>query len=203
MINTNNLTDVVKNLIIINVIIFFGATIFKFASALYLYFPASEYFQPYQLVTHMFMHGGTGHLFFNMLSLFFLGPYVERYLGSQKFLILYLISGFVAMACHVGVDFFQFYNGTLGKIIPMVGASGAIYGVMVAFALLFPNVEMMLLFFPVPIKAKYLAIGFIIYDSFFAVTGSWSNIAHLAHLGGALAGFVLIQFWRKNKYRID
>ncbi len=202
MINTNNLTDVVKNLIIINVIVFFGATSMGFARNLYLFFPMSDAFQPYQLVTHMFMHSGVGHLFFNMLSLFFLGPYVERYLGSKKFLILYLVSGFGAVAAHLGVDYYQYMEGTL-QLVPVVGASGAVYGVLLAFAYLFPDVKLMLMLPPIPVKAKYLALGLIAYDLYSGVMRSGTGIAHFAHLGGAVTGILLVIYWKQNKYRIN
>jgi len=198
MINTNNLTDVVKNLLIINVIIFFGATSMGFARNLYLHFPLSEAFQPYQIVSHMFMHSSVGHLFFNMLSLFFLGPYVERYLGSKRFLILYLASGFGAVVAHMGVDYYQYLEGTL-HMIPVVGASGAVYGVLLAFAYLFPDVKLMLMIPPIPVKAKYLALGLIAYDLYSGVVRSGTGIAHFAHLGGALTGILLVLYWKQNR----
>lgn len=202
MINTNNLTDVVKNLLIINVIVFFGATSMGFDRHLYLHFPMSDYFEPYQIVTHMFMHSGVGHLFFNMLSLFFLGPYVERFLGSKRFLILYLVSGFGAVLAHMGVDYYQYLEGTL-QLVPVVGASGAVYGVLLAFAYLFPDVKLMLMIPPIPVKAKYLALGLIAYDLYNGVLRSATGIAHFAHLGGALTGIILVIIWKQNKYRID
>lgn len=194
MINTNNLTDVVKNLLIINVIIYFGASSLNFTRELYLHYPTSPNFSPYQFVSHMFMHSGVGHLLFNMMSLFFLGPYVERFLGSKKFLILYLASGFGAIAAHLIVAHY------LQDFTPVVGASGAVYGVLLAFALLFPDVKLMLLIPPIPVKAKWLALGLIAFDLYNGVRGSDTGIAHFAHLGGAVTGLLLAMMWKNNRY---
>jgi membrane associated rhomboid family serine protease len=233
----NQFTGVVKHLVIINVIIYFGASLLEtsypaISEILPLYFPLSEHFIATQIVTHMFMHGGISHLLFNMLTLFFLGPYVERYLGPQKFLFFYLFAGFGAMITHLGIDYIQFlsiadqisasdiatvqeegravllsgrnYVGVMGQLnailnVPVVGASGAIYGVLIAFAMFFPDTKLMLLFPPIPIKAKYLALGLIAFDLFAGASGQKTGIAHFAHLGGALFGFLLIIFWR-SKY---
>ena len=199
------LTPVVKNLIIINVIIFACAALLPMASMiprLELFFPLDKPdFKPYQLVTHMFMHGSPGHLIFNMLSLFFLGAYVERYAGHKDFLALYLLSGFGAMFAHLAIQFMTYQSTGQTDFIPVVGASGAVYGVLISFAVLFPNVKMMLLFFPFPIKARYLALGLIAYDLFAGVGGFNTGIAHFAHLGGALTGAILTFFWLKKKYR--
>lgn len=210
------ITPVVKYLIIINVAVFaftvfFDGKVFggyTFERLILAMFPfESEFFRPFQIVTHMFMHssGGSGgfsftHLLFNMLTLFFLGPNVERVWGEKKFLIYYLICGFGALAAHILVT----YVGQGGGA-PVLGASGAIFGVMVAFAMLFPNTKLMLLFPPIPIKAKYLVGGLVAIDlisglrgqSIFGVT----NIAHFAHLGGALTGFLLILYWNNFKLR--
>ena len=228
------ITDVVKHLIIINVVVFLAVQSLQFLPNLSLFFPASKFFEPYQLVTHMFSHGSISHLAFNMLSLFFLGPYVEQALGSKNFFWFYLICGFGALLAHVGIDYFSFLqlkemvdpntyqeifdkgrgiissgrNYTdvdLAKLnevlnIPVVGASGAIYGVTLAFAYLFPNVKMMLLFFPYPIKAKYLAMGIIAYDLFFGVSQFKTGIAHFAHLGGGITGILLVLFVFQRKF---
>ncbi|WP_297693514.1 rhomboid family intramembrane serine protease [uncultured Eudoraea sp.] len=228
------ISEVVKHLIIINVIVFLAVQALSFLPNLSLFFPASKQFAPYQLVTHMFSHGSIGHIAFNMLSLFFLGPYVERELGAKNFFTFYLLCGFGAMLAHILIDYISygqllgsvdsdFYtrvyeegrsillsgknytDPTLAKLnevlnVPVVGASGAIYGVTLAFAYLFPNVELMLLFFPFPIKAKYLAIGIIIYDLFFGVSQFKTGIAHFAHLGGGLTGILLVMFFYKRRF---
>jgi len=190
------LTDVVKHLLIINVIVFvaFHILLSDYRTYLYLFYPTQDFFKPYQLVSHMFMHGSESHILFNMLSLFFLGPMVERTLGSQRFLIFYLACGFGAMLLHLGLT----YTGFLSARVPIVGASGAIMGVFIAFALMFPNTKLMLIFPPIPIKAKYLMLGLIGFDLFSGVSGMNTGIAHFAHLGGAITGFILIMMWKKS-----
>jgi len=199
------ISPVVKNIIIINAIVFACAALLPMKDLvpdlkLYFFLDKAD-FSPYQLITHMFMHGDIGHLFFNMLSLFFLGVYVEKYVGHKDFLSLYLISGFGAMLAHVAIQYME-YNATgHTNFVPVVGASGAVYGVLISFAVLFPNIKMMLLFFPVPIKARYLAIALIAYDLISGLSGAQTGIAHFAHLGGALTGALLTFFWLKPKYR--
>lgn len=231
------ITDVVKNLLIINVIIFFGTQalpegIKKMGN---MYFPLSENFQPYQIITNMFMHADFQHLLFNMMTLFFLGPLVEQVLGSKRFLQLYFFSGLGAVVLHMGIKWFEYqgivsglnpaeistvaneglsilnsgrnYRGELGELNyilngSILGASGAVYGVLIAFATLFPNLKMMLLFPPIPIKAKYLAVGLIALGLFSGVTGFQPGIAHWGHLGGAIVGFVMIRFiWKLQSLR--
>lgn len=191
----NRLTDVVKHLLIINVIMFicFHFIFSQYREYTFLFFPGSEYFEPYQFVSHMFMHGSESHILFNMMSLFFLGPMVEQNLGSKRFLIFYLICGLSAMFLHLLL-------GYLGLISPnpIVGASGAIMGVFIAFALLYPDVKLMLIFPPIPVKAKYLMIVLVLVDLFSGVSGFSTGIAHFAHLGGAIMGFILISVWGKN-----
>jgi membrane associated rhomboid family serine protease len=218
------ITGVVKHLLVINVLMYFG-TLFilkepgeymmrdlinmqetDFMSwgkyILALFYPSSEYFRPYQLVTHMFMHGNIQHLFFNMFALFMFGPSIEARLGEQKFLVYYFITGFGAMALHLGVQAFEFSAGGIPAYnanIPMLGASGAIFGVLVAYGMLFPDNKIMLLFPPIPMKAKYMVILFAVFE-LFAGLGPFKSdgVAHFAHLGGALFGFLLILYWRKS-----
>ncbi|MDX1407062.1 MAG: rhomboid family intramembrane serine protease [Saprospiraceae bacterium] len=206
-------TEVVKHLLIINVIIYFGAQLLLGAGEsriLSLYYPESDFFRPFQFVTHMFMHADLNHLLFNMLTLFFLGPFVEMALGAKRFLTLYFVAGFGAMLLHLVV-----WNLELGALDPaqfqylmergvdarVVGASGAIYGVLIAFAAMFPDVKLMLLIPPIPIKAKYLALGLIAFDLFSGISRMQTGVAHFAHLGGALFGFLLILYWRKVRLR--
>lgn len=192
----SRLTDVVKHLLIINVIVFvaFYMIFPQYTRATYLYYPTMDAFQPYQLISHMFMHGSESHILFNMMSLFFLGPMVEQRMGSKRFLIFYLLCGFGAMALHLGLT----YLGQLDPRVPVVGASGAIMGVFVAFAMFYPNTKLMLLFPPIPIKAKFLMLGLIAFDLFSGVSGMNTGIAHFAHLGGVIAGALLITMWGKN-----
>lgn len=197
----NNLTDVVKKLLIINIAVYFIAavvypTLANFLAMTYPFNTNPNYgglfardFQPYTIVTHMFMHGGTSHLLFNMMSLFFLGPYVEKALGAKRFVILYFVAGFAAMFTH-------FFISQAG----IWGASGAIYGVLFAFIMMFPDVKLMLLIPPIPIKAKYMAVGLVVMDLLGGISGK-TGIAHFAHLGGAAAGIILILLWRKSNFR--
>ena len=200
-------TDVVKHLIIINVLMYVAfVMVMPFLREAYtvLYMPwlqdgaGNTYFKPVQLVTHMFMHDekGIGHIFFNMLMLFFLGPPVEQALGKQKFLAYYLSCGFGAMALHMFLAYIGYIDA--GRI---VGASGAIMGVAIGFGILFPNMRMMLIFPPIPIKAKFLIGAYIVFDLIGGFGGGESNIAHFAHLGGALMGFILMNLWGQFDWR--
>lgn len=194
-----SLTDVVKHLLIINVVIFFLASSAtgKFLPDLALYFPTDSRFSPYQMVTHMFMHADMNHLFFNMFGLFIFGPYVERYVGKKNFFILYFLAGIGAFLAHYGVQLYQATEGVT-QFRGMVGASGALMGIVLAFAVLFPDLKMMLLFPPIPIKAKYLAMAYVAFDLYSGIRGTQMNVANFAHLGGALTGFLLTFFWLKN-----
>ncbi len=191
----NNLTEVVKQLIIINAILFFGTNLpmlSQFREYFILFPPQTQYFKPIQLVTHMFMHADMGHLFFNMLTLYFFGPMIERLWGSKKFLVYYLACGFGAMILHL----------LIGGNAPVLGASGAISGVVLAFAVLFPNARIMLLIPPIPMKAKHMVLIFLGIDLFMGLSNYNTGIAHFAHLGGALFGFLLIMIWRKFPFNM-
>lgn len=194
---------VIKNLLIINIAVFFiqmlGSEIIisgntPFSQVLIQYFAlipigtfADASFYPWQLITYQFMHGGFGHIFFNMFALWMFGMEIENMWGPKKFLLFYLGSGVVAGLCHL------FISPLLGaQPAPTIGASGAVYAVLIGFALFFPE-RYIFLYLLIPIKAKYL-IGFLIIFEFLAINSAHSNIAHLAHLGGALAGFLFIWF---------
>ena len=196
------LTDVVKNLLIINVLVFIGtATLMGDGRiALAMFYPFGPNFEPYQLVTHFFMHGSIGHLFFNMLTLFFFGPALESYLGSKNFLIFYFVCAAGAALLHVGVQYYEYnYMGNMSIPISSAwGASGAIYGILVGFAMKFPQAKMGLLFIPIAIPAPIFVTLLIAYDLFAGFGSFNTGIAHFAHLGGALAAFLLIKFWEKN-----
>lgn len=244
------LTGAVKHLLIINVVMFIGTMAIGNGDAFYqwfaLYFPKSPMFQPWQVLTHMFMHGGVTHILFNMFALWMFGTAVEQIFGWKKFLTFYLLSGFGAAIIQVAFLYFQYntglttlmesgiphtdivsvlsegkYNTAWEAILgdnfngfvsafnsTMVGASGAIMGVLVAFGMLFPESKLMLIFLPIPIKAKYFIPAIIALDLFSGLTGqsifSPSNTAYMAHVGGAFTGFLLMYFWKKNesdKYR--
>lgn len=256
---------VVKNLIIINVIMLLVAWVAQTTfnvdlnRILGLYSPNSPSFRPYQFVTHMFMHGGLTHLFFNMFALYMFGRILEQVWGGKRFLIYYLATGLGAAAIHLLVNYLhlnsiqndaiamlntpspqsfaafvtkhfpeyydQVYANFLDKWfvspanpifieqasqytqqllqlqleIPTVGASGAVYGVLLAFGMLFPNTILMLLIPPIPIKAKWMVIIYGGLELFLGLTQPGSNIAHFAHLGGMIFGFILIRYWRSRK----
>ncbi len=223
-----NIPPVVKNIAIICVLMGLATWILQgqnidLRMELSLYYPDSPHFRPYQIVTHMFMHGSLGHLFFNMLALLMLGSWVERALGSKRFFIFYFITGFGALFCHVLASGLEVYNASgtfwaysegakvplemfkrMGEIYgsPVLGASGAVFGVLIAFGMLFPNQELFIFPIPFPLKAKYFIPLLIIAELYLSQRQfSWDNIAHYAHLGGALAGFILMRFWRNKVIR--
>ena len=189
------LSPIVKNIIIANVLVFFAQFLFQDKGFLIERYGAlfplgSPFFRIWQLVTYMFLHGGLMHIFFNMFSLFIFGPILENLWGAKRFFNFYIICGIAAGVAQLFIDL----NFDLA-----VGASGAIMGIMAAFAYLFPNTELMLMFIPVPIKAKYLIPGFMALDLFGAFARvDGDNVAHWAHLGGALAGFILVLIWNKT-----
>ena len=189
---SSRFTPVVLNLIIINVIVFVAQLVFDstlgLTNILALYPYNSGLFEPYQLVTHMFAHGGFLHIFFNMYALYLFGTTLERVWGPKKFLIFYLVCGLAA-----GLT--QMFFVTTGAAI---GASGAIMGLLGAFAYTFPNTEFFILPIPFPIKAKYMAAIYAGIDLFGGVSGSSDNIAHFAHLGGLVMGLILVIIWNKT-----
>jgi membrane associated rhomboid family serine protease len=191
---------VIKNLLIINAAVFFmqmiasnflidGRPLWQVLNIWFALNPLTEgfNFQIWQLITYQFMHGSFGHIFFNMFALWMFGMEIENYWGSKKFLTYYLLCGVVA-------GLFQLFLTPMLGSSPAVtiGASGAVYGVLIAFALMFPD-RYIFLYFLIPIKAKYL-IGFLLIFEFMLIDSAHSNVAHLAHLGGALAGFLFIMF---------
>ncbi len=197
-------TGVVKHLIIINVLFFLAKQALSLDSFA-LRFPEVDSFQPYQIITHMFMHGDLMHILFNMFALWMFGSAVESVWGPKKFLIFYLIAGLGAAFFTIGIEYYQYYSDPQTfRYSLMVGASGAIMGVLVAFGMLFPNAELMLLFFPVPVKAKYFIPVIVGMDIFSGLTGvsifSPSNTAYWAHVGGALAGLIMVLFWKKTQF---
>ena len=187
-------TPIVLNLIIINALVFVAQMILDKTSELTgyiaLYSYQSELFRPYQLVTHMFAHAGFMHILFNMYALWMFGSVLERVWGAKKFLIFYLVCG---LAAGVAQMFAMDINGSA------VGASGAIMGLLAAFAYLFPDTKFYILPFPFPIKAKYMVAIFAAIDLFGGLhPGAADNIAHFAHLGGLVMGFILVIIWGKT-----
>ena len=212
------LPTMVKHLLIINVLMFLATfTLEHFnidlTDILGLHFFKATDFRVYQLITYMFMHANFGHLFFNMFALWMFGNTLENIWGSQRFLLFYMVCGIGAGLCQELVQYIQYSTvladyatvNTGGQIIPMssylnmmntVGASGAIYGLLLAFGMMFPN-SMIYLYFLFPIKAKWFVIGYAVIELVSGLSGG-SNVAHFAHLGGMLFGLILILYWKKN-----
>ena len=260
------LTPVVKNLLILNVVVFILQNLLggiDFTEKVSLWKFGSENFYPYQFFSYMFAHGGLFHILFNMLGLVFLGPLLEQFWGSKRFVTFYLVCGLGAGVLYNGIEYFQTQNvkddveayintpnpSDFNRLIiehvdnpsarifefidkydrnpdneyyeeqsivlarqlydetqnygSMLGASGAVYGILMAFGMLFPNTELMLLFPPIPVKAKYLVLvlaGIAIYSGFNRSAGD--NVAHFAHLGGMVFAFIMIKYWqgRRDKF---
>ncbi len=206
---------VVKNLIMINVLMYLITVItgnFMYENFALFYFK-SPFFKPYQLVTHMFMHGGFTHILFNMYTLYIFGCVLERVWGSRKFLFYYFVTGIGAALLHMGVMYLQlqgyiadfnagdmFAQSGIQSILvtPTVGASGAIYGLLLAYGMLFPDNIMQLIFPPVALKAKWFVIIFGALELLLGLSGRGGDVAHFAHLGGMIFGFFLILYWKKN-----
>lgn len=223
----SNIPPVVKNLLIINIIFFIATSLFvqfPLVEWLGVYYYDSPKFKVWQVITYMFMHGGFAHIFFNMFALFSFGSLLENTMGSKRFLNFYLITGLGALALQFAVQSIEVYSlvgsvnidpinyqsdnpehlRTLGQIYygPMVGASGAIFGLLIAFGMLFPNMELFLMFIPVPIKAKFIIPVYILVELFLGVKQfEGDSIAHFAHLGGALFGFILVKLWHLQRPR--
>ncbi len=229
---------VVKNLLIINGL-FFLATVALESQGIALsrilgaFYWDSPHFKPWQIVSHMFMHGSLMHIFFNMFALWMFGSAIERVWGPKRFLTYYLITGLGAFLLHYGVVAWQ-VNQLVQEIgpqavevikndgirlwaegrnytdpnwrqlniyynVPVVGASGAVFGILLAFGMMFPNTRLMMLFFPVPIKAKYFVIGYGLLELYSGIANNpGDNVAHFAHLGGMLFGFLLIKYWSSS-----
>ena len=206
---------VVKNLVIINAVMLLitfltGDFMYeKFA----LFYIDSALFKPYQLVTHMFMHGNFIHLFFNMYSLVIFGIVLEQVWGSQKFFLYYMVTGLGAAALHLLVlhlEATSFHNAAMAgnavaaqqleilKLTPTVGASGAVYGVLLAYGMLFPNNTLQLLFPPIALKAKWFVMIFGAIELWMGLSNTGGNVAHFAHLGGMIFGYFLILYWKKK-----
>ena len=243
----NRISPTVKQLLIINIIFYFGSVLSLNTDFIYsifsLHFPENPDFKFWQLLTHMFMHGGIMHLGFNMFALWMFGSSIESIFGSKRFLFFYLTCGLGAAISQISFLYYSFYSNldlllssgydiesvlsilsegkyntswesVLGPeglftfntsfLSTMVGASGAIMGVLVAFGMFFPESKLMLIFFPVPIRAKYFIPAIILLDLFSAITGqaifSPSNTAYIAHIGGALTGFLIMYYWKRNQF---
>lgn len=210
-----NMPTAIRHIIIINILVMIMTKLNadfmygKFA----LFYPTSPFFHWWQPVTHMFMHGGFWHLLFNMYTLYLFGSVLERVWGTKKFLVFYFVTGIGAAAIHTGVEWLQMQSwlgqaaqGSIAaqtaihalKITPTVGASGAIYGVLMGYAMLYPDSLLTLIFPPVTLKAKWFVLIFAAIELLTGVTGTGGGIAHFAHLGGLVFGFLLIWYWKKR-----
>lgn len=210
-----SLPPVIKNLVIINAVMllvtfFTGNFMYEKFSLFYF---ESELFRPYQFVTHMFMHGNFIHLFFNMYSLIIFGVVLEHVWGSQKFFLYYMVTGLGAAVLHSLVLYLDYTSQVAAfeagnhyaleriqelLMTPTVGASGAVYGVLLAYGMLFPNNVLQLIFPPIALKAKWFVLIFGGIELLLGLSNTGGNIAHFAHLGGMLFGFFLIRYWKKN-----
>jgi membrane associated rhomboid family serine protease len=233
-----NITPLVKNIIMINILMFLayfaGLKVFNINlnEILGIYFPKSDNFKPVQILTHMFMHANFWHIFFNMYALFIFGQVLENVWGPKRFLIYYFVCGLGAAFVHESVIAFEYHklasalspeqlktvltegtalfshgkgftNITMQNLeillnIPTIGASGAIFGLLLAFGVLFPNTQLMIIFPPIPIKAKYFVLIYGLIELSLAIAQPGSTIAHAAHLGGMLFGYLLLRYWRKT-----
>ena len=241
-----NMTPVVKQLLIINIIFFIGSQLVPVSyEYLAMFFPESPNFRIWQPITHMFMHGGIMHIAFNMFAMVSFGSALEHFWGGKKFLFFYISCGLGSALLHTAVNYYsfqdtmniliangfqkdailkllaqgqidtrwqdlvsvsQFNSFTDAYIGTVVGASGAIYGLLTAFAFMFPNAQLGLMFIPVPIKAKYFVPGILAIDLFLGFKGGSlfgggdTGIAHFAHVGGALTGYLMMLYWKKNQF---
>jgi len=190
----NSFPVVTKNLLIINLVVWAACNFLSFPIAEYLglYDLNSGSFNLYQLITYQFTHIAFFHLFFNMFALFMFGRVLESYWGPSRFLSYYMITGIGAGLIQLAICYFQGIHSVT------IGASGAVFGILLAFGMTFPNTPLMIIPIPYPIKAKYLVIGYGILELTFGFSSKGDGIAHFAHLGGMLFGLILILYWRKN-----
>jgi len=220
-----NIPDIIKHLIVINALIFVGSQFVGELAydVLALHYPKNNLFGLWQVLTHMFMHGSISHILFNMFGLWMFGSPLAQMWGKNKFLFFYFSAGIGAAGLQLlvyhlqiqgwvdelvlqGYPLDEIYNSLQQQTqslfhVRMVGASGALYGVLVAFAFMFPNAELMLIFLPIPIKAKYFVPLILVMDLFFGFSSySMGPIAHFAHVGGAISGFLIMWYWKRNQF---
>lgn len=215
----SSIKPVTKHLLIINILIWLASIVFeqKFNIDLFrqlaLHYWKSDLFNPAQFFTYMFLHDKSSfvHVFCNMFSLFMFGSLVEHVLGSKRYLLYYIVCGLGAALVQELVwqftlpEFFKALNPETGELvlvsaydIPTVGASGAVFGILLAFGMIFPKMKMYIIPFPFPIQARFVVIGYGLLELFFGVTRSMDDVAHFAHLGGMIAGIIMILYWKHN-----
>jgi membrane associated rhomboid family serine protease len=223
-----SLSPVVKNILIINILLFIITLVvsssgIELERILGVYYFDSPNFKVWQIITYMFMHGGIMHIFFNMFALYMFGSTLEAVWGSKRFFNFYMITGIGALFLQMVVQAIEMYFATGNVVItsatnidsqntynivssiynnPMVGASGAIFGLLIAFGMLFPNTELILFPIPIPVKAKYFVVLYIVLELYLGLSRfSGDSVAHFAHLGGALFGFILVKYWNRNRFK--
>ena len=212
----SNVPPAVKNIIIINVLVMVMTSLregFMFEHFA-LFYPTSPFFRWWQPVTHLFMHGGFMHIFFNMYAVYIFGSVLERIWGTKKFLIYYFVTGLGAALVHTGVEWLQMQywmtaaaEGSTAaltsihalKMTPTVGASGAVFGLLMGYAMLYPDSIMTLIFPPISMKAKWFVLIYAAIELLTGITGTGAGIAHFAHLGGLIFGFLLIYYWKRKR----
>ena len=215
----SSIPPVTRNLILVNIVVFVFTLINEefMIGTFGLFYPSSRFFHWWQVVTHMFMHGGFWHIFFNMYTLFIFGSVLERTIGPKRFLLFYFVTGLGAVALHMGVQYLQLHPLQVAAAsdpsvlpafyaranVPTLGASGAIYGVLIGYAMFYPNSILTLIFPPVSLKAKWFVLIFAGIELATGVTGTADGIAHFAHLGGMLFGWLLILYWKKTGHLYD
>lgn len=211
------LTPITKNILIANVLLYLVSNYWNFPylyEQLSVFYIQSPHFHVWQIITHMFMHApirgegiGLTHILFNMLTLMSFGPVLEQVLSEKKYLLLYFASGIGAYFLNCAWNYFEItqLGANINDInnIPMMGASGAIFGVVAAFSTLFPDSKMYFMFIPFGVKAKYLLPAIIVISLYLGFSGSMGGIAHFAHIGGAIIGFLLARYWKSNQFRVN
>ena len=197
-----SIPEVTRNIFLVNVLMYIATKVnYNFMIGTFaVFYPASPYFRIWQIVTYLFMHANFWHLFVNMWGLLMFGSALERAIGSKKYLLFYFVTGLGALLVHFIIQYIQVRTGTATALIgiPTLGASGAIYGIQVGYAMLYPDVKWTLIFPPVTLKAKWFVLIFIGIELYTGVTGTLDGVAHFAHLGGALFGFLMIFYWKKT-----
>ena len=216
-----NMPAMTKNLLVINILAFIATWVLQrsgidLTAMCGLHFFLASDFHFYQFFSYMFLHGGFTHLLFNMFALWMFGSVIERVWGPKKFLFYYIVCGVGAGMVQELVQYAEYYVQGLSayemvnlgdqritmdaylNLRTTIGASGAVYGILLAFGMIFPNERLFIIPIPFPIKAKWLIVGYIVIELFSAMSAPGDGVAHMAHLGGMLFGFLLIRYWQKH-----
>lgn len=182
-------------LIVVNAAVFLLENAVPGLVRVFALWPIGAGFQPWQLVTYAFLHGGFWHIAFNMFALYMFGGPIERVFGPRRYLSYYFV-------CVLSAGFAQLLTAALtGAVYPTLGASGGVFGLLLAYAIYFPHNRVMLLFPPIPMPARVFVIVYALLELFLGVTGTEEGVAHFAHLGGLVGGFILLRYWRSHPAR--